>query len=82
MGERDQESVKREEQSGNRRYLVFLPADARLNFDIKEGDVPQTEYNDRSVDCGRDNVANIVRGTYGRNREQQLEHISSSSPGL
>ena len=77
---RDQ--VQDQVQDPVRQCLVFLPANACLNFNIKELDAPQTQYNDRSVDYGRDNVATIVRGTYGKNHEKQLEHVTSRTTGL
>jgi len=80
MGESD--IIQSEVNEKSRRCLIFLPANARLNFDIWEHDAPKTQYNDRRTDYGRDNVATIVRGIYGRDSEQQLEHIASHSTGL
>ena len=61
--------------------LIFLPGNAKLNFENKEQDALETQYDDRSTDYGRDNVETLVRGKHAKNN-QKSEAAENKSTGL
>ena len=46
--------------------LVFLPANARLNFETTNQSPPETKYNKRMKQFDQDAVKKVVGGNYGR----------------
>jgi hypothetical protein len=49
------------------RTLVYLPADAKLNFENNTQDPPNTKYDNRKKIFDEESIKKVVGGLYGRN---------------
>ena len=46
--------------------VVYVPPDARINFNNSNEDSPETKYNNRIAVFDINEVSKIVKGKYGR----------------
>lgn len=72
--------AKRHASKGN--ALVFLPSEAKLNWENDKNQSPDTTYQKRRKNCNSKEVAKITKGKYGRNLSQQTDESEHSTTGL
>ena len=53
------------------RTLVYLPADAKLNFENNTQTPPNTQYDKRQKTFDQESIKKVVGGKYGRQSRNQ-----------
>ena len=50
----------------DKKYLAYIPPDARINSGTEDAPPPKTEYDKRKKLLRREEVKNLTKGNYGR----------------
>jgi len=57
--------MKKKKSQDDSEPVVYIPPDARLNFNTINETPPKTKYDKRQVVFGREEVKKIAKGKYG-----------------